>query len=336
MKITLLTGTAGDIQGWGNMETTHALASTLKQAGKEVDILFVNHYADLFDYLDTQTFDLIWSSLYHISNNENSIDIPLNDQWVQDYLDQRQIPYVGSSASSLKTMLNKHDTYTTLKKHNIPVPEQYYIESLDVLTLPKLSGKFIVKPCYGSNSTGIDELSIVDTPEALKEKVEPILTKFSQPVIVEEYLPMDEYTVLVLGNGEDCQLQSVINKVDSACYQQYPIITSDLKAEHGITFHKPTNSIKKMAENLAYQTATALGCLDHVRIDMRMDREGQLKVIDVNGIPGMSPVMGSRSLAIQMLYNPQYDKSENHSRLTNRTVDSAMDRYITGRAAIAS
>lgn len=336
MKITLLTGVAGDIQGWGNIDTTNALASTLRQSGKEVDVLFVRQHEELFNYLETQDIDLLWSSLYHINNNENSIDIPLDAPWVQDYLDQRNVPYVGSSAASLKTMLNKRQTYETLKQHNVSVPDQYYIESMNQLVIPRFSSEFIVKPCYGSNSTGIDEQSVVDSPQTLITKVRSLFNSLSQPVIVEEYLTGDEITVLVLGNGENCQLLSVINRVDNDCYEKFPIITSNLKYKHAITFHKPTGSVKKNAENLAYQTATALGCLDHVRIDMRMDSQGQLKVIDVNGIPGMSPIQGSRSLAIQMLYNPQYSKLENFSRLTNRTVDSAIDRYVIKQPAVAS
>lgn len=326
MKVTLLTGVAGDIQGWGNMETTHALAETLMHSGKEVDVLFLNKYSELFDYLDSESFDLIWSSLYHISNNETSIDVPFNKKWLHDHLDDRQIPYVGSPARCLKTMLNKSRTYEILKNHNIPVPKQYYIEFLD--DLPTLDGQYIVKPCFGSNSTGIDGASIVNTQEALTKKVSSIYDDFSQPVVIEKFLPNDEYTVLVLGNGESCQLHSVMYSVDRDSYKQYPIITNDLKYQHGVTLLKPDPAIKKMAEHLAYQTKIALGCLDHVRIDMKMDNDGQLNVIDVNGIPGMSPTLGSRSLGIQTLYNPQFSKQENFSRLVNDTVDSAMNRYI--------
>jgi len=325
MKITLLTGTAGDIQGWGNMETTQALATALKNNDHHVDIFFVSSYEQLTQYLNEGDFDIIWSSLYHISNNENSIHIPFNHKWVQEHLEAYNVPYIGPSAASLKIMLNKHRTHTKLNNANIPVPKHIYIESLS--ELKAVEGQFIVKPCYGSNSTGINESSIVNTPEALHTQVATLLEHYNQPVIIEEYLPGDEYTVLVLGNGYNRKCYSIINTIDSDNYIQYPVITSDLKYQRGLTYHKPVADLKATAEQLADQTATALGCRDHVRIDMRMDKDGQLKVIDVNGIPGMSPTLGSRSLAIQQLYHPQFDKHENYLQLVRHIVDSAIDRY---------
>lgn len=328
MKISLITGTAGDIQGWGNIETTHALEAVLKSSGKQVEIFFATGYEGLCHYLQKRNFDMIWSSLYHITEKEDSIEVPLNEKWVQDYLEIYEIPYIGSSASSLKMMLNKQQTSIALSKKNVPVPAQFYIDSVEsVAMLTELEGQFIVKPCYGSNSTGVDETSVVRTPEKLIEKVTSIITKLDQPVVVEEYLPGDEYTVLVLGNHKKRHLYSVVNSLRRDSYQDYPIITSNLKYKHGIEFHKPDKAVQAMAEDVAERTAVALDCRDHVRIDMRMDHQGEIKVIDVNGIPGLSPVLGSRSLAIQELYHPQYSKAENYSRLISQTVDSAMQRY---------
>jgi hypothetical protein len=90
MKIKLLTGIAGDIRDWGTIETTNALASTSRRSGKELDILPVSQYARRCNFLETQGLDLLWSSLYHIDTNEDSINIPFNVQSVQDFLDQSQ------------------------------------------------------------------------------------------------------------------------------------------------------------------------------------------------------------------------------------------------------
>ena len=326
MRVTLLTGTAADIQGWGDMETTNYLAEALREGGNDVDIAFVRNYEELTEYLIQGNFDLIWSSLYDINDNEDFIDISLDKNWVQDYLDLYRVPYIGPSASSLKKMLNKHHTYKTLKAGDVEVPKQYYVESIsDLSQLEEFKGQLFVKPCYGSNSTGIDESSVVSTLEELQSKARYILDELSQPVVIEEYLSGDEYTVLALGN-DDNRFYSIKNTIDSKSYRKYPIITCDAKYEDAITFEKPSKEVQKMAEYLAYRAVSILQCHDHVRIDMRMDSEGQLKVIDVNGIPGMSPILGSRSLMIKMLYNPQYSKWENYLNLTNEIVDSAVKR----------
>lgn len=326
MHITLVTGVAGAIQGWGDMPTTRALANALNNCGKQTEILFVNELQELMRYLEETKSDLIWSCLYHVCGTQDYIDIPIASQWVQEILEQKQIAYVGSSANSLKTMLDKHLTNQTLQASNLPVPDQWYVESGDELDDLQVRTPCIVKPCFGSESTGIDESSVVNSEQELRNKVTHILSNYSQPVVIEEYLPGSEFTVLVLGNGDDCRLHSIENIVDNSCYQHYPIVTNQLKLKNGIAFRKPVPEIRRQAEHLAYTVACALDCRDHVRIDMRMDADGQLKVIDVNGIPGMNP-QKSRSLVIQELYYPRYNRQENFSRLTNATVDSALDRY---------
>lgn len=331
MKIALITGTAGDIQGWGNMETTHALASSIQDNGHQAEVLYVKNNDELFEHLEKPSFDLVWSSLYHITEKDNSIEVPLHDKWVQDYLEHFEIPYIGTGSFGLKSMLDKHKTHKILSQHNVPVPTQIYIDSSD--TLPTPEGQYIVKPCYGSNSTAIDETSVVSCPDALAKKVQPILNTLSQPVVIEEYLAGEEYTVLMLGNGEHRRFFSTINVIAPETYDHYPIVTSNLKYQHGISFGVPEDEVKIQAEAVAAQAADALGCLDHVRIDMRMDNAGKLKVIDANGIPGLSPSLGSRSLAIQELYHPQFQGPENYHRLVNTIIGSAAQRYTGSLSA---
>ncbi len=76
--------------------------------------------------------------------------------------------------------------------------------------------------------------------------------------------------------------------------------TADLKIHGWIDFTIPSDRADELCAVTA-ATTTALACRDHVRVDIREDSDGQLRVIDVNGIPGLNPKK-SRSIAIQIIY----------------------------------
>ena len=58
-----------------------------------------------------------------------------------------------------------------------------------------------VKPICESRSVGISNESVVHDEEELRRRVAYIEREFDEPALVEEFLPGDEYTALVLGNG---------------------------------------------------------------------------------------------------------------------------------------
>ena len=66
----------------------------------------------------------------------------------------------------------------------------------------------------------------------------------------------------------------------------------------------------------------ALKCDDHVRIDMREGVDGKLRIMDVNGIPGLKPVK-SWSPQIYTLYHPCEDP---YRGLIATIVSSALER----------
>ena len=71
----------------------------------------------------------------------------------------------------------------------------------------------------------------------------------------------------------------------------------------------------------------ALNCRDHVRVDMRVDADDQLRIIEVNGIPGLKPIK-SWSPQIYSLYHKSAKGSEEDYReLVHKIVDSALHRY---------
>ena len=73
---------------------------------------------------------------------------------------------------------------------------------------------------------------------------------------------------------------------------------------------------------LANAACDALNCDDHVRIDMREGKDGKLRIMEVNGIPGLKPVK-SWSPQIYSLYHPHGDT---YTALIGTIVRCALER----------
>ena len=162
-----------------------------------------------------------------------------------------------------------------------------------------------MKPNGESRSIGISDKSVAETPEALAAQIAFIQKELGQEALIEEYLPGREYTVMVIGNGKYQEILPGRVTVKQELYGKYPILRSDLRGV-GVTKISIPEEHFEEAKELARQAAEALNCRDHIRIDMREGKDGKLRIMEVNGIPGLKPLK-SWSPQIFALYHPDGD-----------------------------
>ena len=324
-KILLITGPAGDAQGWGDIKVTEEIAKAIRASGKDAEIAFVTTMEEFHTAIETKKFDIVWSALYHISDKSETIGMGEGDEkWLADIFDDRKIPYIGPNAATMKALIHKTATHEIMDTHGVPVPYHYQIEQ--GADLPEIAFPAFVKPSYESRSVGINDNSVVENRQDLEKQVAFIHREFDQPALVEEYLPGNEYTVLMLGNGHLQEFLPGKVEVDASLFGKYPILRADLRGV-GATKINPTSTYTKEAIEVTRKAMEALNCLDHVRADMRLDAKGKLKIIEVNGIPGLKPV---KSWSPQMftLHHPSADGPlEDYRQLIDHIVTSALTRY---------
>ena len=326
-KILIITGPGGDAQGWGNLEVTEKLCDTLNHGSKSAEIVYVETKADLFGAIEKKSYDIIWSALYHISEKEDIVGMSADeDSWVADIFDARGLPYIGPDALTMKRLIHKDESHRIMHADNVAIPYFFSMGRGD--RLPDLKYPAFVKPSCESRSVGISDDSVVHSPEELEKRVKYVHDTLEQPALIEEYLPGPEYTVLMLANGEGQELLPGLITIDSSHYKKYPILRSDLRGGL-VKIKKPDSRIDEAVE-LCRRAVTALNCLDHVRVDMRVGADGDLKVIEVNGIPGLKPVK-SWSPQIYTLYHASPEgPMEDYRNLVHRIVESGFERYGMG------
>ena len=302
--VVLVTGEAGDAQGWGNMHVTEAVRDAILASGTGCRIVCAENPEELRKGLDAGPCDLVWSALYFFSERADIIGVAGKDiVWVADLLDQWKIPYVGPSAQTMKNLIGKFTTHEILSKAGVSVPKHVLCPphtAADVDFFPAF-----VKPNGESRSIGISDKSVAETPEALAAQIEFIRKELGQEALIEEYLPGREYTVMVIGNGKYQEILPGRVTVKQELYGKYPILRSDLRGVGATKISIPEEHFDE-AKELARQAAEALNCRDHIRIDMREGKDGRLRIMEVNGIPGLKPLK-SWSPQIFALYHPDGD-----------------------------
>jgi D-alanine-D-alanine ligase len=324
-KVLIITGPGGDAQGWGDMKVTQCVCDALNRDGKAAEIAYVHTMDEFKKALAAHSYDIVWSALYHASANEAIIGMSANDDaWLADYMDARQIPYIGPNALTMKQLIQKFETHRVLHAHGVAVPFHYLVDRGEAL--PEVSYPAFVKPSTESRSVGISDNSVVHTPGELAAQIGHIHATYDQPALVEEYLPGDEYTVLMLGNGRLQEFLPGIVTVEASHYGKYPILRSDLRGVGLTKIHKPETRVAE-ANQLCRQATDALKCYDHVRVDMRVSAEGNLKIIEVNGIPGLKPLK-SWSPQMYTLYHASPEgPDEDYRNLIQLIVNSGLKRY---------
>ena len=317
--IVLVTGAGGDAQGWGDMHVTCAVRDAVKASGFDCRIVLAEDRREMEAGLRDGACSMVWSSLYFFSDRADIVGIPENAVWVADVLDELGIPYIGPSTRTMKDLIGKFSTHEILAKASVRVPRH-------VLCPPSQAGDVdffpaFVKPNGESRSVGISDRSVAETPEELEKQIAFVRKELGQAALIEEYLPGREYTVMVIGNGQRREILPGRVTVDKSHYGKYPILRSDLRGV-GLTKVSIPEEHREEAAELAAAACDALGCDDHVRIDMREGADGKLRIMEVNGIPGLKPVK-SWSPQIYALYHPGPDP---YTALIGTIVSSALER----------
>jgi D-alanine-D-alanine ligase len=211
------------------------------------------------------------------------------------------IPYSGSDPFTLSLCLDKARTKETLAFHGIPTPPFAVVGKIDDLkgVLKKLNLPLFVKPLHEGSSKGITDSNLCFDREHLIRQTEFLLENYRQPVLVEEYLPGNEFTCAVLGNGDEATVLPIVGmNFETLPKGALPIYSFDAKfvwdrPESPLDiFQCPariTRELQASIERVTLDAFRVLGCRDWARIDVRLDAFGNPNVLEVNPLPGILP-----------------------------------------------
>ncbi|GAB4290462.1 MAG: ATP-grasp domain-containing protein [Marinilabiliales bacterium] len=206
-------------------------------------------------------------------------------------LDMYKIPYVFSGPVTLGISLNKAFAKQIVRDSGINTPAFYMVSKTADIEKVKLQYPLFAKPISEGTGKGIDNRSVINSKEELKNVCLGLLKKFNQPVLVEEYLPGREFTVGVLGTGEDAYVPGAMEII----YKQndnpkiYSYGTKE-NYENLVDYIPVAGELLEECKSIALGVWKALNCFDGGRVDVKIDRFGKMSFIEVNPLAGLNPI----------------------------------------------
>ena len=206
--------------------------------------------------------------------------------------------HTGSRAEAIRLCTDKARAKQRLVKQGVPTPA-YQIFSRPTGDV-SLQFPAIVKPVHEDASMGITEKSVATNPTDMFERVDYVVSEYSQPALVEEYITGREFSVSMWGNGTMEVMPITEHDFSAIDDPLKSLLTYESKwVEDSFTYNEfrvicPAEINPVEEQNLktaAVGAFHAMGLRDFGRVDIRY-RDNVPYVIDINEIPDLSPDAG--------------------------------------------
>jgi D-alanine-D-alanine ligase len=214
-------------------------------------------------------------------------------------LDLLAIPYTASDPLTLATCLHKGRTKEILSYHGIANSRFTTFNNMDQFLSSNLEFPVIIKPNGEGSSKGIFNDSLIFSRESINGTIDRMLDSYNNSLIAEEYLPGKEFTASVMGNGDEAEVLPIIEmNFDALPAEINHIYSYEAKwiydtPGHQLELYKCPAEIgtdlKEKIENVALAAYNVLNCKDWSRIDIRLDKDDNPHIIEVNPLPGILP-----------------------------------------------
>jgi D-alanine-D-alanine ligase len=227
-------------------------------------------------------------------------------------LSEMGLTYTGCTGNALSLGLDKAKTKAQLEAIGIATP-RYQLLGTNTVSLFHLNYPCIVKPCAEDGSNGISEESVVHDFASLERQVTTVNKSFGKDALVEEFIDGREFNITVLGDNEPKALPP--SEIVYSLPPEIPrILSFSAKWDPQSIYFEHTKAVcpaeidaelRERIINTALLAFSLLGSRGYARVDFRLDTEEQLKVIEVNPNPDISPDAGSvlQAQATGMTYN---------------------------------
>lgn len=265
--------------------------------------------------------------VFNIAEGKNG---PHREAFVPALLDELKLPYTGSNVLSLAISMDKIMTKEVLKLANVPTPNYKVVRPNGHLGLEGLKFPVIVKPPFEGSSMGITSKSVCYNEEQAKIDIYKTFQKFKRPVLVEEFIEGAEITVGVMGNFPpkalppmEIDFSSLTKRELRASawgIQTYKFKTDySTKANYCLPARLPEEMLSKISK-ICEDAFIALRNSDIARFDLRVDKEGNLFILEVNPLPGLDPEHSDFPRIYRLM-------GKTYEDLINDILNFAIERY---------
>jgi D-alanine-D-alanine ligase len=284
-----------------HIETIHSIRAALETDGHET--VFIQADTELPYALREERPDICFNIAEGLGGDAREAQIPA-------LLEMLKIPYTGSRVLTNGISLDKTLTKRIWRDRRLPVaPFQEFVAGDEPLR-PELNFPLFVKPAREGTGMGVDTKAIVKNEKELRERTQYIINTYEQPALVETFLPGREFTVGILGRADAKLYSRHPEWYEKDGFHRFPILELDMTRSVTPKVYSQASKSKEVGEEgapgyicpaeiepelekklkyFALRAHQLLSALDVTRTDIRLDGEGNPRVLEINTLPGLTP-----------------------------------------------
>jgi D-alanine-D-alanine ligase len=284
-----------------HIETIDSIRAALETDGHQT--IFLHADVSLPYTLRDEKPDICFNIAEGIGGEAREAQVPA-------LLELLQIPYTGSRVLANGISLDKTLTKRIWRDRRLPVASFQEFSIGDEPLRPELEFPLFVKPAREGTGMGVDMNAIVNNEKELRERAQYIIDTYQQPALVETFLPGREFTVGILGRADAKLYSRHPDWYEKDGFHRFPILELDMTrsvtpmvysqeakskdvGEAGAPgYFCPADIEPELEKKLKYYALRAhqiLNALDVSRTDIRLDEQGNPRVMEINTLPGLTP-----------------------------------------------
>ncbi|MBW2968706.1 ATP-grasp domain-containing protein [Candidatus Woesearchaeota archaeon] len=234
-------------------------------------------------------YDLVFNLADGLENDNDFQEINILKN-----IEKLKIPFTGNSSRAIKDCYDKSNIKRRLLKKGVKTPKFQVIKKKNQKIKASLNFPLMIKPLFTDGGVGIDDSSVVYNEKKCKKQINKCLKENNQPVLVEEYVDGRDFCVPVIGEKAFPPVECTFSE---RVFKNRPkIMTYDVKwaGEKNKDYHYTyfilrdkinRNYSKELSKKILSSAEKAfkiMGCSAYATVDIRVDKNNNIFVIEVN------------------------------------------------------
>jgi D-alanine-D-alanine ligase len=264
-------------------ETIDGIAAALERCGCKVERVGGGR-ALAKAFTGAARFDLVFSIAEGVKGRNREGQVPS----LCELYDQ---PYAFSDALTVSATLDKAVAKRIVRDGGIPTADFAVLRREEDARTVTLPFPLFVKPIAEGTGKGCERASKIYTRGELAEAATSLVRRFDQPAIAEPFLPGREFTVGLVGTGDDARVIAVMEvllnaKAEEGVYSY----TNKEECEDRVVYKLADDAEARRCAEHALAAYGALECRDAARLDFRSDDRGVPQFLEANPLAGLNEV----------------------------------------------
>jgi len=306
MKIEIITTENEALKetGFGTIKACNNVLDSVNLMGYSATLNICQTIDELYEVVKRKPDLVILAVKYIITQDKETI-------WLSEFFEKNNINFSGSQRDTLMFDSDKVLAKEYLKDRSISTARYFtaipgqYTRDYDI----PINYPLFIKPSDAANGNGVDEFSFVNNFSEFEKKVSSLYKLYELPVLVEEYLDGQEFTVAMIKTKAGDLLVSSVEVIPPKANNGIRILGERLVESNpeGLKLIKDSIVMERV-KKLAIDVFMDLGIRDYGRVDIKSNKSGQCFFMEANLVPGMTNGSSYFPKAFEMELGLSYEK----------------------------